>query len=48
VLGALDGAALNGLDEGAARAELSAGGELDIDLAVGGVLDVLLDRKSVV
>ncbi len=43
VLRGLDRAALHGLRERTARAELSAGGELDVDLAVRRVLDVLLE-----
>ena len=34
---------MNGLYEGTACTELTAGGELDIDFAVGGVLDVLFE-----
>ena len=40
MLGRLNGAALNLLHKRATRAKLATGGKFDIDLAVGGVLNV--------
>ena len=39
----LDRASLNFLDQGAAGAELTARSEFYVDLAVGGILDIILE-----
>ncbi len=43
MLGRLDRAPLDLLDQGAARTELAARGEFDVDLTVGGIFDIILE-----